>query len=234
MRNSIKIIGILMAALSMLLTATVVSTPDAEAHAVGGSFTHAQSMFGTTCPSGSTPSGPIIEQFGRPVISCAPDGYTPVGTDAELCSEAPGARQVEGVCSYDRAVSCGTRGGFTYPVASGLCVRPTLILISELDAHLAEKAAEAAKNNPLILGTQICIEDERVQENAQGLKVGNRFLSDGVSYEIVTGGSYCSFNCENGYDVNCDGKLGDFCPAEYDLSKVTDVGLCLSETTAAS
>lgn len=233
MRNSIKLIGILMAALSMLLTAAVISTPDAEAHAVGGTFTHSQSQgFDVlTCPSGTTQNGPVVEFFGRPTISCAPNGYSPVGTDAELCSEAPGARQVEGICSYDRAVVCGTRAGFTYSTPTGLCVRPVLILDSELAAHRDEKRAE---NLVLDLVTLICIEDDRVQENAQGKLLGERFFSDGVEYEIVTGGTFCSFNCAGGFDANCDGKLGDYCPVEYDLSKVTGVGLCLEATTATS
>ena len=227
MRNSIKLIGILMAALSMMLTATVLSAPDAEAHAVGGAFTHSQTALGTTCESGYTQDGPTSEFGGRTVISCRPDGYSPVGTDAELCSEAPGARQVEGICSYDRAVTCGERAGFNYRTPSGLCVRPVLILDSELAAHQAEKV-------PAQAASLICIEDERVQEHAQGTKVGDRFFDDYVEWEIVTGGTFCSFNCFDGYDANCDGKLGDFCPVEYDLSKVTDVGLCLERTAATS
>jgi len=231
MRNSIKIIGVLAAAMSMLLTATMLSSPDAEAHAADGVFTHAQTVERSTCPSGFTQSGPASEFFGRRLISCAPNGYSPVGTDAELCSEAPGARQVEGVCSYDAAVVCNSRAGFNYPVPSGLCVRPTLVTDAELAAHLAEK--KALEGKALDLATLICIEDDRVQENAAGMAVGDRFFSDNVQWEIVTGGSFCSFNCAGGYDANCDGKLGDFCPVEYDLSRVADVGLCLGAKTAA-
>ncbi len=230
MRNVVKVIGVTMAVLSMLLGAAVLTSPKAEAHAVGGSFTHDTIERGTSCPSGFSSLGTSVI-FGQSYTGCHPNGYSPVGTDAELCSEAPGAIQVEGVCTYDRARECGERPDFHYQTPSGLCVRPTLILDSELAEHLAEKKALEPKS--LDLATLVCIEDDRVQANAQGLAIGDRFNNENVTYEIVTGGSFCSFNCSGGFDVNCDGKLGDFCAAEYDLTRVADVGLCLGVETAA-
>lgn len=89
----------------------------------------------------------------------------------------------------------------------------------------------------LRLATPVCIESALVQThpNAAKLSVGSRFLggADAIEYEIITGGSFCSFNCLNGFDINCDGVIGDFCPIELDLRKVADVGTCLALTAPA-
>ena len=67
--------------------------------------------------------------------------------------------------------------------------------------------------------TAVCVESQLVQEHAAGQNVGDLFTLDGTSYLIITGRS-CSFNC--------DGKLGDFCPTEYDRAKVAGIGQCMA------
>ena len=35
-----------------------------------------------------------------------------------------------------------------------------------------------------------------------------------------------TFNCVDGFDANCDGELGDFCPTELNLNVLSDVAKC--------
>lgn len=86
-------------------------------------------------------------------------------------------------------------------------------------------------------GTPACIESSTVQDDpaAAGLQVGNSFTGkDGVRYLIHTGGPTCKFNCESGFDINCDGKIGDICPGDFDRYKVEDARTCLSLLAAAA
>ena len=83
----------------------------------------------------------------------------------------------------------------------------------------------------------VCIEDALVQDNTTliDLRVGDRFSdSSGRLFEITTGTPHCTFNCEMGHDINCDGVLGDYCAVEYDRESVGGVGRCLAERAAPS
>ena len=75
----------------------------------------------------------------------------------------------------------------------------------------------------------VCSEHERVQSDPAlaSAGVGTEFRDNGVLYQIATGAG-CSFNCVDGFDINCDGKLGDVCPAELNLNRVADVATCLA------
>lgn len=77
----------------------------------------------------------------------------------------------------------------------------------------------------------ICIESRLVQNHpdADSLAAGSQITSkyNKKSYLIITGGPTCTFNCVNGFDINCDGKLGDFCPVEFDRNTVRGAGQCL-------
>ena len=87
-------------------------------------------------------------------------------------------------------------------------------------------------------GTPVCIESALVQSDpaAASLGVGNNFTGtdDNVFYRIISGAPTCSFNCLDGFDANCDGKLGDVCPVELNLSSVKGAKACLELHAAAS
>jgi hypothetical protein len=85
-------------------------------------------------------------------------------------------------------------------------------------------------------GIPICIESTFVQTDpaAGDLGVGDRFTgSDNITYLIATGAPSCTLNCVDGFDINCDGILGDFCPVELDLNRVAAVAECLATLAPA-
>lgn len=51
-----------------------------------------------------------------------------------------------------------------------------------------------------------------------------------MEYLVHTGPPTCTFNCHMGFDINCDDRLGDFCPAELDRNTVAGVKQCLADT----
>ena len=74
----------------------------------------------------------------------------------------------------------------------------------------------------------ICIEDGRVADLAPDGSVGTSFIGDsGVHYLIHAGGPTCQVNCHDGFDFNCDDRLGDFCDAGIDLNTVAGVHECI-------
>lgn len=76
--------------------------------------------------------------------------------------------------------------------------------------------------------TPVCIETDLVQAQNPSLKTSNIFRDNDTVYLIISSGPTCEFNCYNGWDINCDGKLGDFCPSGLNLNLVGDVGKCLA------
>lgn len=78
----------------------------------------------------------------------------------------------------------------------------------------------------------VCIEHAMVQDNpdAAGLAVGDTFAAaaGGGTYVIVAGDiNGCSFGCIDGWDANCDGRIGDFCLSEHNRFTVFGVWQCL-------
>lgn len=80
---------------------------------------------------------------------------------------------------------------------------------------------------PLIGQTALCIEDDYVQATAQGARVGSVVTGPAGRVVIATGAPSCTFNCLDGFDLNCDGTIGDFCPVELDRTLVENVQPCL-------
>ena len=225
MKRMTTLLGSLVAAAMLLAGLMLAATPDVGAHTPGESYTH-DSVIATDCSN--IPGWSTIGTSGGSFI-CRPTGYVPLGNaPAECATVGFGARMVQGVCSFSADERpCGTVLFTRYygvPTSGGLCVWGVL--------HVPD-VVPAATNTGLPYATQICVEDDLVQKHAQGLSVGARFFHDSVEYEIVTGGTFCSFNCAGGYDINCDGKLGDFCAIELDLSKVSDVATCLDSSAFA-
>lgn len=81
-----------------------------------------------------------------------------------------------------------------------------------------------------ISATAFCIESDAVQSNPnlQNNHGGDLFpLSPNHLGLISTGPPTCAYNCVDGFDLNCDGKLGDYCPTELDRNLVKNVVPCL-------
>jgi len=207
---------VILAACALLMSMTVLGAPDASAH--GGKFDHDDARFAEGgCDDDTVPNGRTGVLFGREIIGCTPAGdYVPVGDDQELCDEAAGI-MTEGYCTFDRARPCGDRPDFITPISNGMCLRVALVLAEF--AHTDHVQARSV--------SPVCVESDFVQNNAFSESVGAQFGVDGRDYLIVSGNSSCTFNCVDGWDINCDGKLGDFCASEYDLTKVAGVGGCL-------
>lgn len=80
-----------------------------------------------------------------------------------------------------------------------------------------------------------CITSPLVQNDASlgALSVGTPFTdSFGVERILVTGED-CNFGCAGGFDMNCDGIRGDFCPSEFDRNTVAGAGKCLAALKAS-
>ena len=226
MRRLTTIGGTVVAALALLLGGLVLSTvsaPEAAAHTAGAPYNHhARTAYSGGCPAGYTPNG----YMSGNVYGCKPSGYNRVvGNNAAACADATTvgpfrASIVQGWCTFDGVGPCNNY--FTVPVSGG-CISPVLIL----DGYNAPGSTDPNNAPPLDLATQICIESDLVQKEGMGLSVGGRFWYNGVQYEITTGAPFCGFNCYDGFDINCDARLGDFCAVELDRWKVNDVATCL-------
>lgn len=85
---------------------------------------------------------------------------------------------------------------------------------------------------------EACIESDLVGEGASpDARVGDVFTSSTGSEYVIVSGEGCSFNCVDGFDANCDGKLGDYCLSEIDIGRVDGAAECValleaSETSA--
>lgn len=92
-------------------------------------------------------------------------------------------------------------------------------------------AAQAQGGEPMFFPSA-CIESTHVLDDpaAQGEGVGATFINSvtGWEYFINSGGPTCSINCMNGWDFNCDGKIGDFCPVEFNRDRVSGAAACLA------
>lgn len=204
-RRSARLGALLLITVAMLTAVTVFTTPEASAHS--GKFEHDDIVIGDSCRETHIPNGLQDDNF----IGCTPTGYVPIGSDVALCQETDDFF-VDDWCTYDQARVCSSSRssiGFNQPIRGGMCVRPALVL---------EKFAPGS-GAALRSVTAVCVESQLVQEHAAGQNVGDLFTLDGTSYLIITGRS-CSFNC--------DGKLGDFCPTEYDRAKVAGIGQCMA------
>lgn len=104
----------------------------------------------------------------------------------------------------------------------------------------AAPAASAQENSLNNFYKPVCIESDMIQtlENAAHMRVNGELTADAYVTYFIQSGAGCTFNCEMGFDVNCDGKLGDYCPVEIDRDSVTGAGECIAlslvETDPAS
>ena len=204
---------------------------------------------GTACPAGTSAVGDVTfdgivggEPYAIDATFCQPFGFVPV-TDQTQCDLAstvlPGDLIVYfpqmPLCASDGVplpaeLSCGPLPRAFGPgfyqgeeIGFGGCLVPLLV----------PGAAQSVGSGSA--GVPVCIESELVQRSstAAGLSVGGTFHEGGVRYLIATGAPTCQFHCADGFDTNCDGKLGDYCPTGLDLRTVRDVGLCLASLAPA-
>ena len=142
---------------------------------------------------------------------------------------------------------CGTQSKKEAPImrtASARAVlQSTLLILTGLAMILAAlvaspSTAEAQPGSGLIFATVVtCIESDTVQDDpaAATMRVGNVYEgNDGTRHLITTGAPLCSFNCAMGFDLNCDGIRGDYCPAGLNLHTVAGVAACLASLEPAT
>jgi len=78
--------------------------------------------------------------------------------------------------------------------------------------------------------TPVCLESEIASQRAMVdpvIRAGSDFYRDATADFYVIAGVGCKINCHDGFDFNCDGKLGDFCPVQYDRHSVNGAAACL-------
>lgn len=168
------------------------------------------------CAAGTSPVG---------VTTCRPTGHRPIDSQAD-CNAQPAGLWLAGARRCAKSLISTPTGPnnicyFGMPVNNSgqqLCVQMYTILGGNLQSQT--------------VGVAVCIESNFVQNDpaAADGRVGTTFTSssDGHEYIIHNGKPTCSFNCSNGFDINCDGKLGDFCPVELDPDTVKGAGKCLA------
>lgn len=96
-------------------------------------------------------------------------------------------------------------------------------LLDSIEASIDQPAASVVEQ-----ATPICINDEKVLNDPllQDSALGQRYFDSGVLYVLISGDA-CGFDCVSGFDVNCDGELGDYCPSETPRTTVSGVKECL-------
>lgn len=78
--------------------------------------------------------------------------------------------------------------------------------------------------------TPVCLESAIASNQAiidPIIGVGSEFYRDATADFYIIGGVGCLINCHDGFDFNCDGKLGDYCPANIDRHSVKGAAACL-------
>lgn len=199
---------------SLFLAVGVMASPTADAQPAYEGLQWAPA--GQSCPAGFT------QVSSNAVVKwCHPDGYSRVITSQAECAST-------GVT--DSTLPCWWNA---YGLGAGdTCLAPGAERIFQGARVCAGQVFGLGGVSGISEQLQpVCIEDDLVQNNpaAAGLSVGDTFIGDkSVQYLIHTGGPSCSFNCHAGFDVNCDGKLGDYCSVELDRKKVKDAGICLA------
>jgi len=215
-RRKLTYLVTLIVAASMALAVAVLAASPVQAH--DGKFEHADAFQGNVCPPGYSSTG---LQLGNQ-IGCMLDGYSPVGSNVALCDEAEFGVLYFGTCTFDLPRPCATNVLYTFEIGNGDCLRPALVL----DQFVAPAGGINRFLRP------VCVEDDIVQTYAMSQSVGDRFNNgQGFDFLIMTGRS-CTFNCIHGWDINCDGKIGDFCNADYDRNTVAGLSMCLADMNA--
>lgn len=76
-----------------------------------------------------------------------------------------------------------------------------------------------------------CINSAMVQNDPAlaALSLGVPYRDSAGTSRILISGQECNFDCADGFDINCDGKIGDFCDSSFDLDTVHGVGQCLAQ-----
>lgn len=74
-----------------------------------------------------------------------------------------------------------------------------------------------------------CINSPIVQNDGSlgALRVGSTFTDSASVGRVLVTGQDCDFACNMGFDMNCDGINGDFCPSEFDRNTVAGAGKCI-------
>lgn len=219
--SSARRVGLMLATLTLAMAGLVLVAAPAEAHGPTETYSHDVYVApGAACPTGYTANGKVTT-LGN---GCRPDGYVPV-TDVAECNSLPfgGWDAATAACVIDFNMSC-LRPDATVMSAAGTCHRIWL-----------ESGATAGGANLRTL-TPVCIESDKLQDGSayDSLNVGSTFFADGKTYVVTTGAPLCNFGCEDGFDANCDGRLGDFCRVELSRTTVGDVGKCLAERSTAT
>jgi len=76
-----------------------------------------------------------------------------------------------------------------------------------------------------------CINSTLVQNDPAlaATALGYPFRDSGGVQRVLVSGESCNFDCSGGFDINCDGELGDFCNSDFDRTTVRGVGQCLEQ-----
>lgn len=185
------------------------------------------------CPAGTHDAGAGYEGWGWARF-CRPNGFAPI-LDLPTCYAAFMAGQpfpVYWIGAGETGV-CHDGGAARIDLVGGTCPAPLLL---QTGFHPQGGPGTwcvmplLQRVNVTPAGAQpICIEDDLVQDNAEVRLggVGTMFDGPGGARYVITAGDGCNFGCLDGFDANCDGRIGDYCPIEHDRTTVLGVLECL-------
>ena len=230
-------LGTVLVVIAMMFTALALGQPSADASEL--EFARDEVMrFGESCPAGTRDVGRTDNPLRRLAV-CRPDGFVPIASptySSDTCGQARAAG-VFGVWVEGDPVSvCLT--GWSAPVPEAGCwaarIETTirnwdneLITVCATPVLVKNAAPPATAVTPL---TAICVNDDVLlnDDDAADFEVGTIFTAANGRDYLVTSGAWCGYGCIDGFDMNCDGKLFDMCPSEFNFRSVSGAKSCLA------
>lgn len=235
MNHRSKTVVLLLAAVSLLLSLSVTSAPTAEAQAPVVYDAPFNVGPGGACPAGTAFIGTVdASPFPASIDGnyCQQHGFSPIQSEPS-CLASPGGVWF-GVAGGAGTCAIGGWSAPPSPASGADCQAPFVFGFGTAPgapgpANWCLIQLYSNEGGALITsaGAPVCIESQFVMDYAGDGQVGTQFEAGGQRYLIHYGPPTCKVNCEDGFDFNCDGKLGDYCPVELDLNTVAGVKACI-------
>lgn len=173
---------------------------------------------------------------GRKSVILLSDGLDNCGGDP--CATAS-ALIAAGIDIIVNAIGIGTAG--TAAETQLACIASvtggTVVSVESADDlfDALDDAISGGATSAVVRSTgTVCINSTIVQSNPdiQSLSVGDTYTDGTGNQLLLISGETCGYDCNDGFDMNCDGILGDFCASNRGRTTVAGAGECTADTDA--